>query len=123
MLRDVSNCKLRYLYEQAGACVSLSEHEGFGVPLVDAMIFDKPLVIRSEPGMLETAGDAAVVVDAATPQHVARALMAVLADGRIRTELARGRRARLRELEQAADGRIILQALEAALEKYRARAV
>ena len=123
MLRDVSDRKLRYLYERADACVSLSEHEGFGVPLVDAMIFDKPLVIRSEPGMLETAGDAAVVVDAATPQHVARALMAVLADSRIRTELARGRRARLHELEQAADGRIILEASEAALEKYRARAI
>ena len=36
--------------------------KGFGVPLVDGMVFEKPMVISAEKGMVETAGNAALIV-------------------------------------------------------------
>ena len=60
----ISDGTLKSIYKHAGVCASMSRHEGFGVPLVDGLVFDKPLVINAEAGMMETAGEAAIVVDA-----------------------------------------------------------
>src|SRR5207249_224671 len=40
----VSDAELFGWYRAASAYVSLSEHEGFGVPLIEAMAFDLPVV-------------------------------------------------------------------------------
>jgi glycosyltransferase involved in cell wall biosynthesis len=111
---DLSEGMLRFLYDRASVCVSLSTHEGFGVPLVDAIVFDKPLVIRAEGAMMETAGDAALVVTDAASDRVAAALAAALNDAGVATRLAVARKRRLVELRRMSDGRAILDAAAAA---------
>lgn len=118
---DISEDALKRLYQAAAVCASMSRHEGFGVPLLDAMFFDKPLVIRAEPGMIETAGDAAIVVAEPTPEVTAAALQAALDDPRVRAELEAGRAQQLERLRAAADGSRIIDAIAAARRRWQAR--
>jgi glycosyltransferase involved in cell wall biosynthesis len=118
---DIGEDDLKRLYQQATVCASMSRHEGFGVPLLDAMFFGKPLVIRAEPGMIETAGDAAIVVADPTPQATAAALDAALNDRQVGADLAAGRVRQLEKLKAAADGRRIIEAIAKARTIWRAR--
>lgn len=111
---DISEAALKALYHEAEACASMSQHEGFGVPLLDAMFFDKPLVIRAEPGMEETAGGAAIVVRDTSPEQISKALAASLYDEQVRIELAPARLDQLAKFKVSADGSFILKALETA---------
>src|SRR5205807_1862597 len=55
----VSEAELAAYYRRADAFVTLSEHEGFCVPLLEAMAFEKPILARAcgaVPGTLEDAG-------------------------------------------------------------------
>jgi glycosyltransferase involved in cell wall biosynthesis len=101
----------------------MSQHEGFGIPLVDALVFDKPLVINADPGMMETAGEAAIVVDALNPTVVAAALAAALDDAATRARLASARRDRLETLRHLADGHLILSAVNQARTHPRAHLI
>lgn len=55
---SVSLAALVAYYRAATAFVSLSEHEGFGVPLLEAMRFDLPVVAYDAGAVAETLGDA-----------------------------------------------------------------
>ena len=57
---SVSLAALVAHYRSATAFVSLSEHEGFGVPLLEAMRFDLPVVAYDAGAVAETLGDAGV---------------------------------------------------------------
>ena len=49
-------------YQTASVFVSLSEHEGFGVPLLEAMLFRLPVVAYDAAAVGETVGKAAVLL-------------------------------------------------------------
>jgi glycosyltransferase involved in cell wall biosynthesis len=58
--------------------LSASEHEGFGVPLVEAMWFDIPVLARRGTAVTETLGDASQLFDAdETPDAIARLAFAL----------------------------------------------
>ena len=58
----VATERLAALYRGAECLVQASLHEGFGLPVVEAMASGTPVVILPDPALLEVAGDAAVVV-------------------------------------------------------------
>lgn len=122
-VHGISDGALKSIYRKAGVFASMSMHEGFGVPLVDAMVFDKPLVINEEAGMVETAGDAAIIVDGSSPKKVAEALGTALNDGNVREGLALARAERLRTFRRLASGQLILDAIDRARTLHRARIV
>jgi glycosyltransferase involved in cell wall biosynthesis len=111
---NVPDAAMKFLFEQSSVVASMSAHEGFGVPLVDAMVFGKPLVIAAEQGMMETVGEAALVVATSEPDQIAHALAKALLDSNVASRLAAARKSRLAELRRQADGHRILEAVTAA---------
>lgn len=80
------------LYEGAAALVFPSLFEGFGLPLLEAMWCDCPIVCSNVTSLPEIAGDAALLADPRSPEELAHALNRVLTDEDLRRVLiARGR--------------------------------
>jgi glycosyltransferase involved in cell wall biosynthesis len=81
--------------EQAAACwrassafVTASEHEGFLVPLVESMAFERPIVARAFGAVPETLGDAGVLLGPADgPAVLAEAMAEVVVDQQLREQL------------------------------------
>jgi glycosyltransferase involved in cell wall biosynthesis len=121
LLHEIDNGTLRFVYENTSVYASMSAHEGFAVPIVDAMLFDKPLVLRAEKGMEETAGRAAIYVSSPIKEEVAAALATALDDSHSRAELISAGQARLATLRHAADGHLILDAFDSVRQRHRAR--
>ena len=75
-------------YRRADAFVTASEHEGFCVPLVEAMAFGVPVVARSYAAIPETVGDSALLLPQGEDSClVAEAMHKVLSDADLRTAL------------------------------------
>jgi glycosyltransferase involved in cell wall biosynthesis len=72
------------LYEGAAALVFPSFFEGFGIPLLEAMWCDCPIVCSNVTSLPEIAGDAALLIDPYTPEHLAEAISRVLTDEHLR---------------------------------------
>jgi glycosyltransferase involved in cell wall biosynthesis len=66
----VSDGELRALYQHAQALVLPSLYEGFGLPLLEAMAFDCPVVCSNRASLPEVAGDAALYFDPTHPTEI-----------------------------------------------------
>jgi len=108
---EVSDGSLAAHFGAADVYLSLSAHEGFGVPLVEAMVAGVPVVTRGAGAVAETVADAALVLAAADPSYVAAALHRALTDERLRVTLTDSGRRRASELAGAAAGTRIVEAV------------
>jgi glycosyltransferase involved in cell wall biosynthesis len=80
--------------------VTASEHEGFCIPLVEAMTFEKPIIARACAAIPETVGDAGFLIPPDQgPAFFAEAVTELLGNQPLRQELVAGGRRRLAELE------------------------
>ena len=95
---SVSNEELCTWYRVSDALLCLSEHEGFCVPLVEAMVFDKPVFAYAAGAVPETVGKAGVILQDKLPQHVAETIRATLSSQEKLQQLAINRKKRLQEL-------------------------
>jgi glycosyltransferase involved in cell wall biosynthesis len=93
----VSDEALRAYYEGTDVLVVCSEHEGFCVPLLEAMHRGLPIVAYASTAVPETVGDAALVLPTKRPSTVAAAVARVLDDERLRGRLVDAGTARLAE--------------------------
>ena len=83
----VSDRELRVAFAEAGIYVSLSDHEGFGVPLLEAMAAGLPVVAYGSSAVPETLGGAGVLLRTQDPTTVAATAHAVLSDPGLRSRL------------------------------------
>lgn len=65
-------------YRLCDLLLCLSEHEGFCVPLVESMIFDKPIVAYRAAAVPDTVGDAGVLIAEKQPGLMAQAVYDLL---------------------------------------------
>jgi len=72
--------KLREHYRKARMFLYTSKYEGFGLPILEAMAAGCPVICSSVSSMPEVAGDAALLVDPDSPEHVAAAIEQLLGD-------------------------------------------
>ena len=87
-------------YSAADVFVCCSEHEGFGVPLVEAMSAGVPVVVFRAGAVAETVGAGAVVLDRKAPLTVAAAVARVLGDEALRDAIVTVGRRRAAELDR-----------------------
>jgi glycosyltransferase involved in cell wall biosynthesis len=81
----VSLSQLATFYRRADVFFTASEHEGFCVPLLEAMAFDVPVVARACAAVPETLGGAGLLLPAEEdPLLAAEAIEAVLSDDGLR---------------------------------------
>lgn len=88
----VADSGLADRYAAADAAVFLSDYEGFGLGVLEAMARGVPVVASDRPAMGELFAPAALLVDPRDPAAVAAAILRVLGDARLRDDLVdRGR--------------------------------
>jgi len=74
-------------YAKADVMVYPSHYEGFGLPILEAMIFNAPVVTSNVSSMPEVAGDAALLIDPTEPEQLAESILKVISDRKFRNEL------------------------------------
>ena len=81
------------LIRGAKAVVFPSLYEGFGLPLLEAMMLGTPVLTSNNSSIPEVVGDAALLIDAYRVQDIAEGLRKLDSDAGVRAELsARGRK-------------------------------
>ncbi len=107
---SVDEATIDRCYAEADLYVSMSLHEGFGVPLVEAMAHGVPVLARRAGAVALTLGEAGRLVDGG-PAAMGRAMAALAADPAARAALVEAGRRRLDELALASQTPILLQTL------------
>jgi glycosyltransferase involved in cell wall biosynthesis len=86
---------LAVYYRHAAVYVSLSEHEGFCAPLVEAMATDVPILAYAAAAVPETLGGAGVQFAPKDLEYAAELLGALAFDDGLRSHVIAGQRRRL----------------------------
>ena len=110
------------LYRRATALVYPSLHEGFGIPLVEAMSYGLPIVASNRPCMPEVCGHAGVLLPPTAPRLWANEMHALIADPSRRDALAALSRHRAHAFGWARAWQGVDDALDAAIAKSPAEA-
>jgi glycosyltransferase involved in cell wall biosynthesis len=91
----VSDADLASCYADADVFLSMSEHEGFAVPLVESMAFDLPVVAYSSTAIPYTLEGAGVAFDRKDFSMVGELLESLRTDSGLRNPVINSQRARL----------------------------
>jgi glycosyltransferase involved in cell wall biosynthesis len=94
--------ELAAYFRTASAYVSLSEHEGFCVPLIEAMAADVPILAYAAAAVPETLGGAGVQFAPKDLEHAAELLSLLVYDDDLRSNVVAGQRRRLAAFSPAA---------------------
>lgn len=97
--------KLASFYRNALCCVFLSFHEGFGMPIIEAMSLGVPVITSNISSMAEVAGNAGILVDPYNTDDIAAAMEKIFLDENLRKEkIIKGlERAKMFSWEKAAN--------------------
>jgi glycosyltransferase involved in cell wall biosynthesis len=101
LLPAVSDGELALLYARAGAVLVPSRHEGYGLPVIEALSFGAPVVASDIPALREVGGSAARYAPSEDAAAFARELAEVLDDPRAARALAASGQQRARQLTWA----------------------
>ena len=90
--------KLSAYYDIADVFVSASRHEGYCLPVVEAMHREVPVVARKTGGIPEAMGGAGVMYEDAKPEELAQLIHRVLTDKAIHEEVLQSQKRRIDEI-------------------------
>ena len=93
------------LYRSAEALVFPSLFEGFGMPVIEAMMADCPVACADNSSLPEIAGDAAILFDARSETAIADGLVRITSDSTQRVHLRDAGRNRIAGIDRAAMAR------------------
>jgi glycosyltransferase involved in cell wall biosynthesis len=110
-LGSISEDELAKVYEAATVYVSMSEHEGFCLPLLEAMMRNVFVFAYDQPAVRETAGLAGVLFGNKSFEDLARQLHFMLSDPEIQERILEAQRRRAGDIVSTMDGRGFLELL------------
>jgi glycosyltransferase involved in cell wall biosynthesis len=105
---------LEFLFEEASLFVYPSTHEGFGLPLLEAMARDVPVIASDIPALRETADAAARFVNAFDSEALGNEIVRLLADQELCADLVQAGRQRVAKHSWAETARRTRNAYQAA---------
>jgi glycosyltransferase involved in cell wall biosynthesis len=97
----VPDADLAVYYRKSAVYISMSEHEGFCAPLVEAMAADVPVLAYAAAAVPETLGGAGVQFAPKDLEYAAELLGALAFDDDLRTQVIAGQRRRLASFSDA----------------------
>jgi glycosyltransferase involved in cell wall biosynthesis len=97
----VSDEELAVYYRRAAVYISLSEHEGFCAPLLEAMAADVPVLAYGAAAVPETLGGAGVQFAPKDLEYAAELAGALAFDDDLRAQVIAGQRRRLKDFGDA----------------------
>ncbi|MBN1676182.1 MAG: glycosyltransferase [Kiritimatiellae bacterium] len=103
-------------YRMADAFVCASDHEGYGLPLLEAMHHGVPVLAKAIGGVPESMAGAGVLFDGCAPRELAELIDRVFTDETLRAEILASQRARMQavyERDAGAEVKALLDALAA----------
>ncbi len=100
------------IYRASEAFVFPTLHEGFGLPVLEAIACGVPVVCSNIEPLPEVAGDAALFVDPYSPDRIAEGLFAVLSDRTLRDKLIQKGLERAKQFTWESTARTTLQFLK-----------
>jgi glycosyltransferase involved in cell wall biosynthesis len=111
---SITEASLAAHYREADVYVCLSEHEGFGLPLIEAMRAGVPVVAYDAGAVAETLGGSAVLMRTLDPRVIAEVVARVASDEDLRKELIGRQYDRVAELENVPRDEAIVECVSAA---------
>jgi glycosyltransferase involved in cell wall biosynthesis len=112
----LSDDELARAYRDADVLVVTSRHEGFGLPVVEAMAHDLPVIAYRQGAVPEVLGQGGVLVESTDPLTICAAVRRLGHDPAERSALIAAGRAQLSSLQLDTAGTRMVELLRAAAE-------
>ena len=96
------------LFRRADLYVSMSRHEGFGMPLVEAITFGLPVLARAGGSVAATLGEGGLVLECGGARAMAAAARLMIEEPSLRMRILEGQRRSLERYERP----VMVEALE-----------
>ena len=103
----VTESELATYYRASSAYISLSEHEGFCVPLVEAMSADLPILAFGATAIPETLGGAGICFSPKDLEYAAEMLGLLVYDEAVRSKVIAGQQSRVADFGPARTDAVI----------------
>jgi len=101
------------LYRASDVFLSMSEHEGFGLPFVECLLFDLPVVAYNCTAVPYTLGNAGVLINTNTRVDLIGELIHTVAtDRNLRQSLIEGQRLQLKNYTEIKQENLLLRILQ-----------
>lgn len=98
------------LYKASDVFLSLSEHEGFGLPFVESMIFDLPIIAFDSTAVPYTLGDSGILIrDNECVDKIGELVHLVAYDEGLRKKIISSQRRQLQKYKSTNLGEILLE--------------
>lgn len=86
-------------YKCADVFLCMSEHEGFCVPLIEAMYFDLPIVARNTSAIAGTLNGSGLLLEDSNPIVAAEMINKIITDSNLKTEVIENQKKRLMDFD------------------------
>lgn len=101
MTGKVAQADLLAYYRAADVFVCMSQHEGFGMPLIESMVFDVPVLAHAASGIPDTMGEGGLLLKEFDPKAMAALVHMVLMEPALKRRIIAGQRRNLARFEVA----------------------
>jgi glycosyltransferase involved in cell wall biosynthesis len=87
ILSNVETLELPAIYQSCFSFVYISEYEGFGIPIVEALASQKPILAAYGSCLEEAGGDGAIYVNPESMDDIASGLVSLIENEKLRNKL------------------------------------
>jgi glycosyltransferase involved in cell wall biosynthesis len=77
----LSDEEYSWLLRSADCLAFLSDYEGFGIPIIEALQIGLPMILSMDPALIETAKGSGLIVDSSNPKQVGEAINLLTSNG------------------------------------------